>query len=276
MTATGAQRAKLTWNLLDRGPEDILLRADGSTAVTWDWAVGGATGAGARVCLIDSGIDPDHPAVGPVQGWYAAVPGPDGDTEIAPAEPGDACGHGTACAGVIRAVARECELVSVRVLGRMSGTGDALLAGLRWAVRQGFDVINLSLSTTHRRFVDALHELVDEAYFGSTLLVASAHNLAVESFPWRFSSVLSVGSHAEPLPDLILYNPTPPVEFFAHGVEVEVAWPGGGTSRCSGNSFATPHVTGYCALIRSKHRRLTPFQVRTVLYLTAANVRGDT
>ena len=42
------------------------------------------------------------------------------------------------------------------------------------------------------------HELADTAYFQRTVLVASAHNLPVESYPWRFSSVISVGSHGEP------------------------------------------------------------------------------
>lgn len=269
-----ASRPPLTWNLLDRSPADIELYADGRAAVTAEWALGGATGAGTRVCLIDSGVA-EHPLVGQLQGSYGAVPGPDGHARIEPCEPFDSCGHGTACAGVIRSLAPGCELVSVRVLGRLSGTGDALLAGLRWAVGQDFDVINLSLSTTRRAFVDALRELTDEAYFRRTLVVAAAHNLAVESFPWRFSSVLSVGSHAQPAPSLVLYNPRPPVEFFAHGVDVEVAWPGGGTSQVSGNSFAAPHVSGFCALIRGKHPQLTAFQVRNVLYLTAANVRGE-
>jgi subtilisin len=267
-------RPPLTWNLLDRRPEEIELRADGLAPVSLDWAVGGSTGAGARVCLIDSGVA-EHPLVGPLRGSYRAVYGPDGVTRIEPDGPSDDCGHGTACASVIRAVAPGCELVSVRVLGKLSGTGDALLAGLRWAVEQDFDVINLSLSTTRHKFVEALHQLTDEAYFRRTVVVAAAHNLAVESFPWRFSSVVSVGSHAEPRADLVLYNPAPPVEFFAHGVDVEVAWPGGGTSRVSGNSFATPHVAGLCALIRAKHPQLTAFQVRNILYLTAANVRGE-
>jgi hypothetical protein len=33
-------------------------------------------------------------------------------------------------------------------------------------------------------------------------------------------------------------------------------------------------MAGICALIRSKHPELTPFQVKSVLHLTAANVRG--
>jgi subtilisin family serine protease len=156
------------------------------------------------------------------------------------------------------------------------GSGLALLAGLRWAVEQGFDVINMSLSTTKRQFAALLHELADSAYFRRTLLVASAHNMPVESYPWRFSSVISVGSHEEPDPLTFYYNPNPPVEFFARGVGVEIAWLGGGTIRSSGNSFATPHMTGICALILAKHPELTPFQLKSVLYLTANNVGGGT
>jgi len=63
------------------------------------------------------------------------------------------------------------------------------------------------------------------------------------------------------------------VEFYARGVDVAVAWPGGGTVRATGNSFAAPHVTGLLALIRSKHPELTPFELKTVLYRVAANVR---
>jgi subtilisin len=103
-------------------------------------------------------------------------------------------------------------------------------------------------------------------------LVSSAHNMPIESFPWRYSSTISVGSHLEQDPHVIYYNPSPPVEFFAYGQGVTVAWPGGATRVCSGNSFATPHVTGLCALILSKHHGLTPFQVKSVLYLTSKNV----
>jgi subtilisin family serine protease len=106
------------------------------------------------------------------------------------------------------------------------------------------------------------------------VLVASAHNLPVESYPWRFSSVISVGSHEEKDPLTFFYNPSPPVEFFARGVNVEVAWIGGARLLSSGNSFATPHMSGICALILAKHPELTPFQLKSVLYLTASNVGG--
>ena len=190
-------------------------------------------------------------------------------------EQGDACGHGTACAGIVRSLAPECTLVSVRVLGSgWTGSGRLLVAGLRWAIEQGVEVVNMSLSTTKRELAAVLHELADMAYFNRTLLVASAHNMPVESFPWRFSSVLSVGSHELTDPLVYFYNPAPPVEFFARGLEVDVPWLGGTSVRSTGNSFATPHITGICALIRSKHPELTPFQVKSVLHLTANNIRG--
>jgi subtilisin len=135
-------------------------------------------------------------------------------------------------------------------------------------------VVNMSLSTTKSQFAGMLHELADTAYFRRSVLVASAHNMPVESYPWRFSSVISVGSHGEPDPLAFYYNPEPPVEFFARGVNVEVAWLQGGRIRCTGNSFATPHLSGVCALILSKHPELTPFQLKSVLYLTAGNVEG--
>jgi subtilisin family serine protease len=96
--------------------------------------------------------------------------------------------------------------------------------------------------------------------------------MPVESYPWRFSSVISVGSHAEQDAFTFYYNPVPPVEFYARGLDVEVAWPGGSTLRCSGNSFAAPHIAAIAALILAKHRELTPFQLKSVLYLTSSNL----
>jgi subtilisin family serine protease len=262
------------WSLPAAAVERISLPAQWPERVTPEWAMAGATGAGVRVCIVDSGIERDHPLVGALQGAVAVSI--DGDqAAVEDDSAGDLCGHGTACAGIVRSLAPECELHSVRVLGAgYTGSGPALLEGLRWAVEQEFDVINLSLSTTKRQFATVLHELADNAYFRRTMLVASAHNLPVESYPWRFSSVISVGSHEDADPRTFYYNPQPPVEFFARGVDVEVAWLGGGTIRCTGNSFATPHMAGICALVLSKHPELTPFQLKSVLFLTATNVAG--
>jgi subtilisin len=263
------------WSLPAGSADRIAIGVEWPERVTRDWAWGGSTGEGVRVCILDSGVERDHPLVGELGGSVAVVKTEAGEIEFADDAEGDLCGHGTACAGIVRSIAPGAELFSVRVLGAgFKGSGPVLLGGLRWAIEQGFDVINMSLSTTRRQFAELLHELADSAYFRRTVLVASAHNMPVESYPWRFSSVISVGSHEEQDPLTYFYNPSPPVEFFARGVGVEIAWLGGGTIRSSGNSFATPHVAGICALVMAKHPELTPFQLKSVLYLTADNVGG--
>jgi subtilisin len=273
-----ASKAALpAWSLPKDAVDRIALPVEWPEQVTRDWALGGATGTGVRVCILDSGVDATHPLVGELES--AVVISLAEDDEIVADEDteGDVSGHGTACAGIVRRLAPESRISSVRVLGSsFTGSGAVLLGGLRYAIEQGFDVINMSLSTTKKPFASILHELADSAYFRRTVLVASAHNMPVESYPWRFSSVISVGSHEEPDPLDFFYNPNPPVEFFGRGVNVEVPWLGGRTLTVSGNSFATPHMSSICALILSKHPELTPFQLKSVLYLTATNVGGST
>jgi subtilisin family serine protease len=262
----------LTWTLRDRTPDDLALDAAESPAAPsiLDWS----HGRGVSVCVVDSGVEAGHPRVGPVRGSWAVVTGDDGLPRVTEDEPRDVCGHGTACASIVRRVAPLCDLYSVRVLGdRGTGSGRALLTGLRFAVERGFRVVNLSLSTTRAEFLEPLRALADEAFFAGSTLVASAHNTPVESYPWRFSSVISVGSHAEDDLSLYLYNPAPPVEFFAPGQNVPAGWLGGTTIRITGNSFATPFISGLCARLIGSRPRLTPFQVKNALYLTAANVR---
>ena len=166
--------------------------------VSADWAWGGADGTGIRVAILDSGVDGSHPMIPRLERSVGIVASEDGQFSVEDCEPVDTAGHGTACAGLISSIAPAAALTSVRVLtnGR-NGTGAGLLAGLEWAIDQGFDVINLSLSTGKPQFCLALHDLADRAYFRRCVLVASAHNMPVPSFPWRFASVISVASHDE-------------------------------------------------------------------------------
>jgi subtilisin len=265
------------WSLPAAEADRIAIGTPWPERVTREWAWGGSTGKGVTVCILDSGVEREHPLVGPVDGAvYVTVDKETDEVSVEEDEEGDLCGHGTACAGIVRALAPDCGIFSVRVLGAgYTGSGPVLLAGLRWAIEQGFDVINMSLSTTKRQFAEVLHELADSAYFKRTVLVASAHNMPVESYPWRFAAVISVGSHEEEDPQTFYYNPAPPVEFFARGVNLDVPWLGGETIQASGNSFATPHMSGMCALIMAKHPELTPFQLKSVLFLTASNVGGE-
>jgi subtilisin len=254
---------------------DIAFPAIWPFNITPEWAWGASTGRGVRVCILDSGVESGHPLVGEVAHSVAVAADEEGFARVADDDAGDVFGHGTACAGIVRSLAPECAISSARVLGPANrGSGALMLAGLRWAIEEGHQVINMSLSTTNRELVALLHELTDSAYFRRTVIVASAHNLAVESYPWRFSSVLSVGSHEERDPLRFYYNPSPPVEFYARGLDVEVAWSGGAVVRSSGNSFATAHLSGICALIVAKHPELTPFELKSVLRQTAGNAAG--
>ena len=120
--------------------------------ITLDWAFAGASGRGVRVAVVDSGIEAGHPMVGEVAGGVAIEADGLGFRIIeGPHE--DLFGHGTACAGIIRSLAPECELYSVRVLGkRLTGRGTVFAAGLQWAIDAGMDVVNISMST-HRRVI---------------------------------------------------------------------------------------------------------------------------
>jgi subtilisin family serine protease len=239
-----------------------------------DWAWGDGSGAGVKVAIIDSGVDAGHPRVGGLAGavsFEADTSEPDG-VRVVEGDHEDYVGHGTACAGIIRSLAPEAELYSVRVLGaNLKGRGAIFHAGIRWAVEHDMDVLNMSLSSKSEQWFAPLHEIADLAYFRGVVLVCAANNLPGATYPSEFSSVVSVAARESAGPESITYNPTPPVEFGARGLDVEVAWSGGGTTVASGNSFATPHVSGLVARILSAHPGLTPFQVKAVLHALADN-----
>jgi subtilisin family serine protease len=237
-----------------------------------DWAWGGSTGKGVRVAVIDSGVDASHPAVGGRVEYAAVVE--DGETMRIETEPhADDFGHGTACAGIIRSLAPDCELTSVKVLGGgLSGRGTVFAAGLRWAIENGMHVCNLSLGTTKREFFAVLHELVDDAYFRDVPHVTAANNMPMTSYPSTYAAVVSVASHDVQDPELYYVNPRPPVEFGAYGIDVRVPWLDGGWITATGNSFATPHITGLVARLLGKHPGLTVVHVKSVLRALADNV----
>ena len=244
--------------------------------LTTEWALGGSTGAGVKVAVLDSGIDADHSAVGGVQGFVAIAEGPDGELTYHETPHGDLYGHGTACAGIIRALAPDCELYSARVLGAdLTGRGRVFAAALRWAIEAGMHVCNLSLSTGRAEFFGLFHELADLAYFRHVPLVCAANNLPGPSYPSLYAAVLSVAAHEGRDPNALLYNPAPPVEFGAPGIDLEVAWLGGGTITATGNSVVAPLVTGLVARLLAKHPGLAVFQLKTVLRALAGNIARD-
>jgi subtilisin len=241
-----------------------------------EWAWGNSTGQGVRVAIVDSGVEHDHPALGGrVRG--GVVVEYDGRTKSkvryeTDEAPRDLFGHGTACAGIIHMLASDAELYSVRVLGKdLTGRAFQFAGGLRWAIEHEMHVINLSLSTSREEYYALFHQLADEAYFKNVVLVSAVNNIPVPSYPSLYSSVISVAAHEGRDPFTFYYNPAPPVEFGAPGIDVNVAWVDKQYSVSTGNSFAAPHIAGIVALIRAKHPELTPFQIKTVLYASATN-----
>ncbi|MEY2434955.1 MAG: hypothetical protein QOC92_4680 [Acidimicrobiaceae bacterium] len=258
----------------------MVLRLPGAVSLddlSPDWAWGGATGEGVRVAVIDSGIEADHPALeGCVDvdaGVAISLDAAGNLVETVGPHPDD-FGHGTACAGIIHSMAPQARITSVKVLGAgLTGKAAAFLRGLGWAVEQGFDVINLSLGTSRRDWALAFYEVCDQAYFRGSLVVTAANNVTRPSFPSLYASVVSVACNLTTDPFRFHFNPEPPTEFLARGIDVDVAWRDGGRMRSTGNSYAAPHLSGIAALIRSKHPELRPFQVKAVLWATAANVQ---
>jgi subtilisin family serine protease len=231
-----------------------------------DWLT--ASGQGVTVAIIDSGVDGEHPAVGGRLVRSLRVELSEGDGEVVEDEDGgDVVGHGTACAGIIHGLAPDAELISIRVLGADNkGKGLAFAHAIDWVVEHRIPVANMSLSSRAEQLFATFHDLADQAYFADCLLVCSASNMqGHESYPSVFSSVVSVAAHDIPDPLTFFYNPRPPVEFGAWGVDVPVAWLGGSRIIATGNSFAAPHIAGLLARLRSVYPDVTPFEAKTLL-----------
>lgn len=113
------------------------------------------TGKGIKVGVIDTGIDYTHPdLVNNFKGGYDLVDLDDNPMETLPAE-GPPTNHGTHVAGIVAAdgeikgVASKAEIHAYRALGPGGqGTSIQVIAALEKAVKDGMDIINLSLGNS--------------------------------------------------------------------------------------------------------------------------------
>jgi subtilisin len=264
------------WSETFAGPSrDHLARTMPLGRLERDVVFGRADGSGVTVAVVDSGVDADHPAVaGCVTRRLRVVLDGEDARVVEDPDADDLVGHGTACAGIIAAIAPAAEIVSVRVLGADNrGKGRAVAAAVDWAIAERIGVVNLSLSSRSEAMFATFHDLADRAYFANTLLVCAANNVPGPSYPSLFAAVVSVAAHDIADPDVWFYNPSPPVEFGAYGLDVDVAWRGGGRIRATGNSFAAPHLAGQAARLRSRYPDASPFEVKALLAATATDPR---
>jgi subtilisin len=244
-------------------------------AITRTWAYGDSRGRGVRVAVVDSGIDADHPMIGGVEEYVAIERDDSTETGVrfVPGRHDDLYGHGTACAAIIREVAPEVDLVSVRVLREdLKGSVAAFSYGVEWCIEEGVDIINLSMSTASDRWAETFWELADMAAYRGVLLVAAMNNERKRTIPSEFAGVFSVACGPGSDREAVWCNPNGPAEWGAAGIDVDVAWLDGSTIRTTGNSFAAPVVAGHLARILAAHPGLTPWQARTVLAQLAVNV----
>lgn len=234
------------------------------------------TGRGVTVAVVDSGVDTSHPALeGKVAESLEALP-ENKRVVFIPSDSGDSAGHGTACAGIISSIAPDISIYSIKVLGEQaSGDGQSFLAGLEYAIKRKFRVINLSLGTTKPQYFAPLHDLLDRAYHAGCIVVAAANNLPQPSFPSVFSSsLISVSKKEDPEPFNFGFRYGEVIELTAPGVNIKTAWLGGGYRSLTGNSFACPHIAGIIALLLEEYPGLTPFEVKTLLYSIAKQNEG--
>src|SRR6185295_3128117 len=87
--------------------------------------------------------------------------------------PDDGYGHGTTMAGLVLAVAPDASILPVRVLDSESvGTAGRVAAGIRYAVANDADVINLSLGGGPRS--SAIENQIEAALLEGVIVVAAS------------------------------------------------------------------------------------------------------
>ena len=102
-------------------------------------------------------------------------------------------GHGVACAEVVHAIAPGAELHLVRVNGLTT-----LENAVDWAIREGIDIISMSMSFFNESFYDgtgAVNAQVDELVAAAILLVSSAGNYARQHYWADFQDSNRDGLH---------------------------------------------------------------------------------
>jgi subtilisin len=226
------------------------------------------TGRGIRIAVLDSGIEAGHSQL---QGLNLAddlAIVDDGSQIVAtPGDARDVFGHGTAIAGILRAVAPEAEIGSFRVLGEQLRSRTLIIReGVRQALERGYHILNCSFGCAREDQVLLYKDWIDEAYIQGRHIVAACNNQDFQKREWpgHFPTVVTV-NFARCEPDALYCRRGHLVEFAARGQDVEVPWIGGGVKKVTGSSFSTPHAAGLLARMISLAPSLSPLQAKALL-----------
>jgi len=246
---------------------------DNSAEITWGlqgvdavnaWSQG-ATGQGARVLVLDTGIDRNHPDLREnfIEGKsfvhqsvqdiaFKSISSPmnflfDAFAEEQPAADYlyfDDVGHGTHVSGTIAAghngfgvagVAPNAKLLAGKVCSRLGCSSLAIINGLNWAIETQVDVVNMSLGgpVPSRSQMEAAQR-VDEANI--LVVAASGNDGEFEknriSFPAGYPTVFSVGAITPQFERAPFSQYGPDLDIVAPGTEVDSTVPVG-TGRSS-------------------------------------------
>ncbi|MFC4012203.1 S8 family serine peptidase [Nonomuraea purpurea] len=264
-------------------------------ALTKAWRV--TKGAGVTVAVLDSGVDPRHrDLVGSVRVGRDFTRGanPPGTTPsrlhgtyMASLIAGH--GHGPDGKRGIIGVAPAADVLSVRVILEDEEPGfrefntaerfeNVVARGIRYAVDEGADVINMSISKelATREERAAIRYAISKG----VVLVAAAGNegdrqidgsLAPYSYPAAFPGVVSVGATDRRLLRATFSNSNSSVLVAAPGVDIMGAGPGDEYWVGRGTSQATALVSGIAALIKAKYPGMSPPFVARALAASATD-----
>ncbi|WP_208590733.1 S8 family serine peptidase [Gracilibacillus suaedae] len=175
------------------------------------------TGKGVKVGIVDTGIDYTHPDLrANYQGGYDLVDFDDDPMETTP-EQGMPTLHGTHVAGIIGAngqmkgVAPDAELYGYRALGSGgTGTSVQVMAAIEKAVKDGMDIINLSLGNSINGPDWPTSVAVNRATEqGVTVVIANGNtgpDLWTVGSPATANQVISVGASTPKLEQPFLYD----------------------------------------------------------------------
>ncbi|WP_152556503.1 S8 family peptidase, partial [Prochlorococcus marinus] len=239
----------------------------------------GSTGKDVVVAVLDTGLDYSHSEFsGRIVDGYDFI---DNDN-IAQ----DVHGHGTHCSGTIlgandgvgiTGVAYDAKIMPIKVLND-SGRGSiaGIVAGMRWAVDNGADVLNLSLGggAPNSDYLDALKYAADN---GVVVAMASGNSSSsAPLWPARYATDYGIAVGAVDINKNDAYfsnraGNTTMDYVSAPGVNVYSSLPGGGYESWNGTSMAAPHVAGMAALLKSYDKTLTPLQIETLISASASN-----
>ena len=213
-------------------------------------AWGYTKGKGARVAVLDGGVECTHPdlAANCAPGYNVFAPG---------TLPEDGTGHGTHVAGIIAGalnwsgmagLAPEATIIPVKVLNS-SGTGKVsqIIAGMEWAVNQKVDIMNMSLGAPD--YIAAQAKAVKAARKAGVLVVCAAGNFAGDvGFPAGYEDSVAVTAidYSNKLAKFSCSGPA--TDFAAPGVRIYSSYPVNSFLLADGTSQAAPHVSAVAAL----------------------------